>query len=63
MVDNNSWRKEYEAVYPFNQQYGIYIVTKLKKEGVIRVYDNVTEVLVPIEYDDIKILRKTAPYS
>lgn len=60
MTDNNSWQKEYELVYPFYQQYGIYIVEKSKKCGVIRVYDNVTEVLVPIEYDEIKILRKTA---
>jgi len=60
MADNNFWQKEYESIYPFNQQYGIYIVTKSKKQGVVRVCDNVTEVLVPLEYDEIKILRKTA---
>ena len=60
MTDNNSWQKEYESTYPFNQQYGIYIVTKTKKQGVVRVCDSVTEVLVPLEYDEIKILRKTA---
>lgn len=56
--DNSHWRTEYDTVEPFYKQYAMYIVSKLDKKGVIKVCDNIPEVVVPIEYDQLKVLFK-----
>ena len=50
------WRDEYEKIEPFYERYGIYIVGKSNKTGVIRRHDNASEYIVPIEYDKIEVL-------
>lgn len=54
-----SRKEEYDEVVVFSQLYGIYIVRKNNKWGVIRVHnDESTEIALPIEYDEIKIWFK-----
>lgn len=48
--------KEYDTVEAFHEHYGIYIVGKSNKEGVVRIYDGKCETIVPIEYDKIEVL-------
>ena len=50
------WHEEYDKVEDFYEQYGIYIVAKSNKMGIIRYHDNSTEIIVPIEYDQIRVL-------
>lgn len=48
--------KEYDIVEAFYEQYGIYLVGKTNKMGVVRVHDGISEVVVPMEYDMIEVL-------
>ena len=48
--------KEYDSVEAFYEQYGIYLVGKTNKMGVVRVHDGISETIVPIEYDKIEVL-------
>ena len=48
--------KEYDSVEAFYEQYGIYLVGKTNKMGVVRVHDGIYETIVPIEYDKIEVL-------
>lgn len=52
------WIEEFDKVEPFYKQYGIYIVSKSGKMGVIKSCDNHPEIIVPIEYDQIKVVFK-----
>ncbi len=58
MVENNSLEKKFDEIVPFYKQYGIFIVSKSGKMGVVKICENISEVIVPIEYDQIKILFK-----
>lgn len=48
--------KEYDTVEAFYEQYGIYLVGKTNKMGVVRIHDGISETIVPIEYDKIEVL-------
>lgn len=48
--------KEYDTVEAFYEQYGIFIVGKSNKMGVVRIHDDISETIVPIEYDNIEVL-------
>lgn len=48
----------YEIVEPINKQKSLYIVRKTDKTGVVKAKDNDVEIVVPLEYNEIQILRK-----
>ena len=61
MADNEScsWRTEYDIIEALSTYYGIYIVGKSGKMGVIRLHVNIAiEYAIPIEYDEIRIFFK-----
>lgn len=61
MADNKScsWRTEYDIFEALSTYYGIYIVGKSGKMGVIRLHsNNAMEYAIPIEYDEIRIFFK-----
>lgn len=61
MTDSESCfgKTEYDVVEALSTYYGIYIVGKSGKMGVIRVHSyNTIEYAIPIEYDEIRIFSK-----
>lgn len=48
--------EEFEIVEPINKKSGFYIVKEANKMGVITSHDDVIEIIVPVEYDEIKVL-------
>ena len=61
MTDSKSFlgQTEYDVVEALSTYYGIYIVGKSGKMGVIRLHGyNTIEYAIPIEYDEIRIFSK-----
>ena len=61
MTDSKScsWRTEYDVIDALSTYYGIYIVGKSGKMGVIKLHNNdAIEYAIPLEYDEIRIFSK-----
>lgn len=58
-INDNNWRNEYETVESLSNHYGIYVVRKSDKMGVVKITkENTIDYAIPFEYDIIKILFK-----
>ncbi len=58
-INDNNWRNEYDTVESLSNHYGIYIVRKSDKMGVVKITkENTIDYAIPFEYDIIKILYK-----